>query len=955
MNRLSLFITVAMLLLLTLSCSSSSGGPVGNEIEYPLDPVLTTNNAEQSSQANAYLWGIWDIFIDPEKETIEAVPLRGAAFALNAVGFVDGPPSNLHLTLMNVDHQTGYVDIEVEVGLQHPFPGLNKCTGFDVMGVFLGDGTEAYLGPDGFPIAGDSDQQMSNPDGYTRWFNASEFTAAGVANAMLGYVPGAKGTPGYTPTAELNPYNYYADGLGTYDDAYDFLVANATGRGSFTPGSINYRFYDIRFPDTTGLKFQYAVVAHWKGTGLPDPIIDDFPPEANADEAPVIDVVDTTNAYYEDGVFGGNVMLNISVLDWSADCSGVLEYEINCYSDAWSGPFAVNMTPTVSGDNYCTFYAVKTVEVLTSSDPLPVWIEVSYPSLDYTNNFGVTNDAGGELAAYFWTEVAIIPQTPPWVEVLTPNGGETWPVGSQQEITWDSKYVSGTVVLVYSKDNFATPLHIASGEDNDGSYMWTIPNDPSTTVKVRVRMTNPSYLGDNSDADFTIGGSGWAETWGTTDNDITNDVGVDYPGNIYVAGYYGSSYEIVSAFLVKYDTTGTWQFTKTWTGTDHAEAWGIVVDLWGNSWVTGCFRGTIDLDPGPGTESHTSNGEEDVFLIRFDSDGIFQWAQTWGGPGMERCEAIAMDAWGGLYITGTFRDTVDFDPGTGTDNHSSNGESDVFLSHFDTDGNFYWAVTWGGSGFEWRTDVAVEEPSNIYVTGSFFETVDFDPGVGTDNHTSNGYSDVFLSRFNSSGLLQWAQTWGGSTQDHGYGVTADNSGNIYVIGVYQLTVDFDPNSGVDSHTSNGYDDVFLSKFDSSGTWQWARTWGGTSWDYGWDVDADDSGSVFVSGDFMGTVDFDPGGGTDSLTAAGGSDIFVSKLDSTGAYLWTRQSGGTDNAADEGRGVVVDEPGNILVCGDFYGTAQFAPLWAPCNEPSDEHTSNGSFDAFIIKYLPDGCW
>jgi len=955
MYRLNLLSAACILLLFALSCSSSSISPTGIEIDNPLDPVLTSNSAAQSSQADAHLWGIWDIFIDTEKETIEAVPLRGAAFALNAVIFVDGPPSNLLLSLVNVDHQSGYVDIEVEVGLQHPFPGLSKCTGFDVMGVFMGAGTDAYLGPDGFPIAGDSDQQMSNPDGYTRWFNAPEFTNAGGSNAMLGYVPGAKGSPGYTPTAELNPYNYYADGLGTYDDAYDYLVANPTGRGSFTPGSTNYRFYDIRFPDTTGIKFQYAVVAHWKGTGLPDPTIEDFPPEANADEAPVIDVVDSTNAYYEDGVFGGNVRMDISVLDWSADCSGVLEYEINCYSDAWTGPFAVNMTPTVSGDNYCTFYAVKEVDVLTSSDPLPVWIEVVYPGLDYTNNLGVINDADGDLAAYFKTEVAIVPQTPPWIEVLTPNGGETLPVGTQQEITWDSKYVYGTVSIEYSKDNFLTPLYVASNEDNDGSYMWTIPNDPSTTVKVRVRATNPSYLNDTSDGDFTIGGSGWARAWGTAENDEAYAVGVDYPGNIYVAGYNGAS-GIDWAYLRKYDTTGTMLYETLWGGgIVDVRAYGIVVDAWGNNYVTGSFMGTVDFDPGTGTDIHTSNGDFDVFLISFDSDGVYQWVRTWGGAGEDQGVAIAMDGWGGLDITGSFRGTADFDPGTGTDNHSSNGETDVFLCQIDTDANFYWAVTWGGSDADFGKDVAVEGPTNVYVTGDFIGTVDFDPGAGTDNHTSNGVNDIFLSRFNSSGLLQWAHTWGGSGQDFGWGVSTGNAGSVYATGEFWATVDFDPGTGTENHTSVGWGDVFLSNFDSSGNLQWVRTWGGILGDSGMAVTADDAGLVFVTGNFHGTVDFDPGGGTDSFTSAGGSDIFVSKLDSTGAYHWVRPNGSTADAAESGYDVMVDDPGNILVCGTFWGTAQFAPLWPPCNESSVEYDSNGNFDAFVIKYLPDGCW
>jgi hypothetical protein len=152
------------------------------------------------------------------------------------------------------------------------------------------------------------------------------------------------------------------------------------------------------------------------------------------------------------------------------------------------------------------------------------------------------------------------------------------------------------------------------------------------------------------------------------------------------------------------------------------------------------------------------------------------------------------------------------------DNHISHGLEDVFLSKFDSSGNYLWAKTWGGSNYDWGYGVAVDGSGSAYVTGNFWWTVDFDPGSSVDNHTSNGGYDVFLSKFDSSGNFKWAKTWGGSMEERAYGVAVGGSGNAYVTGEFYGSADFDPGPGEDWHTSNGYSDVFLSKFLPDGNW-----------------------------------------------------------------------------------------------------------------------------------------
>jgi len=462
-------------------------------------------------------------------------------------------------------------------------------------------------------------------------------------------------------------------------------------------------------------------------------------------------------------------------------------------------------------------------------------------------------------------------------------------------------------------------------------------------------------------SDITIR-EGWVRAWGGTLRDWAQGVAVDGSGNVYATGRFTSTVDFNpvggdphtaqganDVFLTKFDTKGNFQWARTWGGTGMDWGYSVAVDGAGDVYVSGRYWGTVDFNP-DGGDPHTSNGYEDVFLSKFDSDGNFQWARTWGGPSGEEGWEVAADDLGNAYVAGCFRETVDFNPGGG-DPHTANGLLDVFLSKFDSSGNFVWARTWGGLGSEYGYGLAVDGFGDAYVTGHFEGTVDFDPDGG-DPHTSNAV-DTFLSKFDSSGDFQWARTWGGPYTDMGIGVAEDGSGNVYATGVFLGTVDFNPLGG-DPHTADDWADVFLSKFDSSGNFQWAQTWGGIGWDGGWDVAAAFSGEVYVVGYFEGTFGFDPTV-PDPDESNGWFDIFLTKLNSSGNFEWTRAWGGPRN--DVGFGVAADSSGNAYACGFFYSEdwVNFAPSEAPCSEEPVELLDHGMADGFVVKYLRNGCW
>jgi len=369
----------------------------------------------------------------------------------------------------------------------------------------------------------------------------------------------------------------------------------------------------------------------------------------------------------------------------------------------------------------------------------------------------------------------------------------------------------------------------------------------------------------------------------------------------------------------------------------------ITTDAVGNVYTTGWFNGTADFDPGVGTAnlSSASTGYYDIFIQKLNSNGNFLWAKKMGGTNHDMGRSITTDAGGNVYTTGRFMGTADFDPGAGTANLTSAGGDDIFIQKLDGAGNLLWVKQMGGISIDVGTSITTDAGGNVYTTGSFTFTVDFDPGVGTANLTSAGGYDIFIQKLDSGGNLLWVKQMGGTSTNQGQSITTDACGNVYTIGVFQGTADFDPGMGTVNLTSAGGRDIFIQKLDSAGNLLWAKRMGGTSIDYGYSITTDACGNVYTTGYFHGTVDFDPGAGTFNLISTNSYDIFIQKLDSAGNFLWVKQMGGTYN--DYGHSITTDAGGNVYTTGRFEGTANFDPGAGTTNL-----TSAGNEDIFIQK-------
>jgi len=367
----------------------------------------------------------------------------------------------------------------------------------------------------------------------------------------------------------------------------------------------------------------------------------------------------------------------------------------------------------------------------------------------------------------------------------------------------------------------------------------------------------------------------------------------------------------------------------------------IAVDANGNSYTTGSFNGTVDFDPGAGVYTLTASGSTDIFICKLDVNGNFVWAKSMGGTSnSDVAWAITLDGSGNIYTTGFFSGTADFDPGAGIANLTSAGGSDIFISKLDASGNYVWAKGMGSSGITNNDEgrgIAVDGSGNVYTTGNFYGTVDFDPNGGTYNLTSNGFQDIFISKLDASGNFVWAGAGGSAGGiDLSFGITLDASGNVYITGTFMNTVDFDlVTAGVYNITATGIQDVFVTKFSSSGNLVWAKNLGGSgAVGSGYGI-TNDGSNVYLTGHFSGTVDFDPGVGSFTITS-GGQDVFISKLSSAGNFIWAKSMAGTTSAI--GYSIFLDSNSNVYTTGFFGGTVDFDPGAGTFNLSSGGNTS-----------------
>ncbi len=296
---------------------------------------------------------------------------------------------------------------------------------------------------------------------------------------------------------------------------------------------------------------------------------------------------------------------------------------------------------------------------------------------------------------------------------------------------------------------------------------------------------------------------------------------------------------------------------------------------------------------------------------------------------------------GNIYMTGTFNESVDFDPGEGVSTLTSEGSADVFILKLDSAGNYIWAKNVGGGSYETVTSIAVDSTRNVYIVGSFFGTADFDPSEETNNLTSTSGEDAFILKLNPTGSFLWARRLGGMYDDSGASIVVDNSGNSYTTGTFLESILFGPGEEMYNLSSYGKADAFIVKYDSSGNLVWANRIGAQESDFGGDIALDDDNNVYTTGSFTYGAFFGIVGGPSILSSAGLIDAYIIKLNTEGDLVWAISIGGS--SYDYGSSITIDASGNVYSTGTFRETVDFDP-----GGGESTLTSEGANDRFILK-------
>ncbi len=385
----------------------------------------------------------------------------------------------------------------------------------------------------------------------------------------------------------------------------------------------------------------------------------------------------------------------------------------------------------------------------------------------------------------------------------------------------------------------------------------------------------------------------WAKrVGGALSFDAATSVAVDDSGYVYTTGSFDREADFdpnsgvkalqprgySDAFILKLDSAGNYIWAQRMGGSSYDQSNSLAIDALGNVLMTGEFSDTAFFDSG--SKSLISQGGKDIFVQKVAPDGHLIWAKSFGGNGNDIPYNIKTDIADNIYVTGLFRDTVVFDPAGGGPPLISKGATNVFILKLDSDGNFLWSKSLGGTGRATGFFLDVDQWENVILSGGFSDTVDFDPGPGIKELISETKekSDIFLIKLDANGDLVWANSAGGVGVDVGYSVEVDPLGYIYNSGFFNQIVDFDPGPLTANLTATGYQDIFIQKLDPSGNLVWAKRIGGTGYDVLTEMEIDDAGRhIYATGFFENNVDFDPTQGTHIITSKGFNDAFILNL------------------------------------------------------------------------------
>lgn len=366
---------------------------------------------------------------------------------------------------------------------------------------------------------------------------------------------------------------------------------------------------------------------------------------------------------------------------------------------------------------------------------------------------------------------------------------------------------SGALAWVKSAGGTGDDYAINIAVDANGNFYITGRYTSDATFEASTITSTGSF--DLFLAKYTSGGTlAWVKSAGGAQSDGGSDIVVDAGGNVYVTGYYAGVvfFEGTAVngagnndfFVAKYNANGGLQWVRSAGGIYDDRGNGIALDAANNVYLTGQFQNSFTF----GNTPLTSAGGYDIFIAKYNSDGVLQLVNSSGGPSDDYGLDIAVDNAGNSYITGGYQLNATF----GSLSTISTGSTDIFIAKYSSEGSFQWVKSIGGADIDFGYGITIDSNGYIYVTGVYFNTLN----LGSQSITSvAGSTDIFVIKYSNTGTFQWAQSSGGNSDDYGLAIAIDTIGTIYITGSYWGTATF----GNTTKTSAGNSDVFIERIE----------------------------------------------------------------------------------------------------------------------------------------------
>jgi hypothetical protein len=424
-------------------------------------------------------------------------------------------------------------------------------------------------------------------------------------------------------------------------------------------------------------------------------------------------------------------------------------------------------------------------------------------------------------------------------------------------------------------------------------------------------------------------------------------ISTDSEGNIYATGVLSSLTDfdsgpgvynlipgpnLMSIFISKMNSAGEFIWAKKIEG-ELLYIKDIEVDEESNVYIYGTFSFSVDFDPGPGTCILDFQGGTDAYIVKLNAEGDFVWAKTFGGLNNQWASCIHLDEEQNILLSGSFKGDADFDPGSGTEIFNTYSPVlddytfDIYISKLNPSGQLIWAKQFRTYSYGESSAMTTDHANNIFLTGYYVKMLDADPGNNTVNLEGSNLinKNAFLLKLDANGDFMFSKNYTSTFNIYATSIAQDENDNLYLAGTFEGEADLDPGPNVLTAISNVSSNGFICKLDAAGNTVWGKGFGGPNTEKLLFLGLDSQGNPISSGYFSLYSEFDTGSDPFILNSNGNIDVFITKLDTNGQFIWAKNIGGTNY--EELTDMRFDNSGNIFLSGTMVSNTDLDPEYS----------------------------